>query len=444
VATALWTVLALACCVLTARLTLVSPQLGCTAAVVILVTGAAIRSLPAGIAGMWGVWLLAPLVRRLFALDQGLLAADPLSLAPFAVTVTVAVVAVRRSGLPSDGRGIALCSAAGFALGLPAGAASPEAAGFAAFAYAAALSGFVLGYHEPLDREWTLARTLRVAAPALALYGIYQYFALPEWDRVWLDRTNFVIALGPEADRVRIWGTLNAPNTLGMVLGLALVAYLVADRFRLSRLLGIVTVVVALALTYVRSAWVALLVAVVALLVASRGRLVPRVAVTLAIALVGVPALAAGTPTGQAVIGRFDTLVELDADTSARERQQTASLLFPRAITEPLGSGLGSAGEASRLADTRGFRYTDNGYLSLLYQVGPFGFLLVLGAIAAALRRAWRLARRAQAGMLEYGILGMLAFMLAGMLTGDLFYGLTGVAFWYLLGLATRREHDTR
>jgi putative inorganic carbon (HCO3(-)) transporter len=444
-ALAAWIALCVACCLLTARMILISPQLGCAAALVVLVSGAAVRRLSAGIVAMWLVWLTAPFLRRLFALDDGLMSADPLALAPFVATFAVALVAVRRHGLGDAGaRGIVLLAAVGFALGLPAGLASPEAAGFAGFAYTAGLSGFLLGYHEAHVSAGLLSRTLLVTAPALALYGVLQYFALPEWDRVWRERTNFVVALAPESDRVRIWATLNAPGTLAMVLGLSLVAFVVARPLGVGRVAGMLAVAVALSLTYVRGAWVALAVALVALLAVSRARLAPRIAVMLAIAVVGVPAVAAGTPTGSAVIGRFDTLSDLSADTSATERRQTASQVFPRAVTEPLGSGLGSAGEASRLAATQSFRYTDNGYLSLLYQVGPFGFALILAAMAGGLWRSWRLARHRDSGGVEWGIVGMLAFLLVGMATGDLFYGVTGVVFWYLLGLATRREHDMR
>src|SRR4051812_34696491 len=192
-AQAAWIALCVACCLLTARMILISPQLGCTAALVVLVSGAAVRRLSAGIVAMWLVWLTAPFLRRLFALDDGLMSADPLALAPFVATFAVALVAVRRHGLGDAGaRGIVLLAAVGFALGLPAGLASPEAAGFAGFAYTAGLSGFLLGYHEAHVSAGLLSRTLLVTAPALALYGVLQYFALPEWDRVWRERTNFV------------------------------------------------------------------------------------------------------------------------------------------------------------------------------------------------------------------------------------------------------------
>ncbi len=441
-----WAALALSVCLVTAWATLVSPQLGCAVAIVTLVAGAAVRSLTLGASLAWVVWLLAPLLRRLFSLESGVLAADPLALAPFVATLVVALVALWRHGAPPPrDRAIPLAALAGFALGLPVGlSVSPEAAAFAAFASVAAVAAFLIGYRDPGLNDGTLARTLRLGAPALALYGIYQYYALPAWDRAWVQQTSFVTALAPEADRVRVWATLNSPGTFAMFLGLALVVFLASRRFTLATLLGVATILVALALTYVRSAWIAVAAAAVVLVLARPRRLGPRVAVALAIAAVGIPALGAGTPTGQAIVGRFDTLGQLQTDTSAMERRQTATSLFPQALVKPLGAGLGSAGEASRLAGSAGFRYTDNGYLSLLYQVGPLGALLVLGAAAVAYGRAWRAARSSGSGALEWGMLGMLAFVAVAMLAGDLLYGLTGVVFWYLAGLAIGRERQTQ
>ena len=49
----------------------------------------------------------------------------------------------------------------------------------------------------------------------------------------------------------------------------------------------------------------------------------------------------------------------------------------------PLGHGLGTAGEASKLSGNTALRAPDNGYLALMYQVGPIGFLLVLAALGS-------------------------------------------------------------
>lgn len=433
-----WALLAAVSGAAIGAVSLVSLQLACTIVIAVLTGVAYVRSRAAGLVALWLVWLLAPAARRLFGLFGPFLSADPLALAPFLVTGLLVALEFRRGGMSRHATRLPLVATAGWLFGLPLGTQQPLAMTFALLAYISAVGAFLLGYHEP-RREGTLIRVLLAATPLLAAYGVLQYFALPAWDRVWFETTGFVTATAPEADRVRIWGSLNSPATFAMVLTMALVGYMASRRIQATTLAGVALVATALALTYVRSAWVALAVAVVVLVMASRGRLAGRTAILVAILLVAVPALAAGTSTGAAVIGRFDTLGDLGSDTSANARQSTALALVPQAAAQPLGSGLGSAGEASRLADETTFRFTDNGYLSLLYQVGPVGFLLVVGAAAMAVRQAWHGARRRGSEPVDLAILGILVFLTAAMFTGDYFFGITGVAFWYLSGLAVRR-----
>jgi putative inorganic carbon (HCO3(-)) transporter len=442
-----WWAAAIGASALVSYLTMRSLQLGCTFALLVLAVGAYVRSRTAGLAVMWAVWLLTPLVRRLFGLEGGYISADPLAVAPFLVTGVLVAVELRRTGLPQPLRRPLLLAGVGLLIGIPAALGTPAALGFALFSYGTAVSALVLGYRESaadVASGGSLARSLLLALPFMAIYGIYQYFAIPEWDRVWVETTNFVTAGAPEEGHVRVWSTLNSPGTFGMTLGIGLVYALGSQRFGPVRLAAVAVMIVALALTYLRSAWVALAVAALALLVASRGRYGPRIAVALAIAFVGVPALAGGG-TGEAITGRFTSLGDLGGDTSAQERQATTLSLVPQTLSKPLGSGFGSAGEASRLSHPGSdFRYTDNAYLSLLYQVGPFGFLLLAAAAAPGVRRAWRLARRRTSGPVSLALFGVIVFSLVGMFTGDLLFGITGIAFWYVLGMAIGRDEATR
>jgi O-antigen ligase len=442
-AVALWWILAVGASVVLARVTMASPQLGCALALLVLAVGCHLRSRRAGLAVMWGIWLLAPLLRRLFGLETGYVGSDPLALTPFLVTLALVAVELRMGGLPAPLRRPLLLGGLGLLIAVPVGAAAaPSAAAFALIAYGAGLSALVLGYRDSTSRDGagSLLRVFTFALPWAAGYALYQYFALPRWDRAWLETTNFVTAGSPEADHVRVWGTLNSPGTFAMTAGMALVAALAARRFGPLRALSCTVLIGALTLTYVRSAWVALVVTGVVLLVASRGRLGPRLAVALAIAFLGIPALAAGSPTGDAIGARFGTLGQLGNDTSARERQQTTLAVIPQSIARPLGAGIGRAGEASRLSVPSSFRNTDNSYLSMLYQLGPFGFALLAAAAGYGLRRAWRAARGSRSSPLALALLGIAAFALIGMLAGDLLFGITGVAFWYVLGLAIRED----
>jgi hypothetical protein len=388
---------------------------------------------------MWLIWLLTPGLRRLFELSAAHSDADPLALLPFLVTGLIAILELWRAPLTRSARWAVALGLTGYAIGIPTGLASPESMLFGLFAYGVGVLAFGLGYTEPLRGQLTLRRVLVVAMPVLSVYGIWQYFYLPKWDQQWLETVNFVTAGAPAEDKVRVFASLNSPGTFAMMLAITAAAFLVGRRLPPWSLLGLGLVLTALALTYVRGAWLALTVAALAATVATRGRLLPRLGFVIALLVGAVAYSAAHGATGGVVIERFSTFGSLGSDESTQTRLSTPLQLAPQAASKPLGAGLGSAGEASRLSSGEGFRYTDNGYLSLLYQVGPFGFVLVIGVILAGLRRAWRNARAGPRGI-DLFVFALIVFVLVASLTGDMFYGITGIVFWYLLGAAWRRQ----
>jgi O-antigen ligase len=428
--------------VLTAVATMYSVQLGCSVALYVLVVGIHARSRNAGLVALWALWLLVPAVRRLIAMHGGYLNADPLAAVPFVTTATIAAIELWRGPVSRRALHIMGAALAGYLIGVPAGLSAPSALAFGLLAYVSALLSFGLGYRETLNSP-TLPRVLLWTMPALSAYAILQYFLpLPRWDRVWLKTVDFITATAPEDGKIRVWSTLNSPNTFAWMLGLTILTYLVARRFTPARAVGLVLALTALALTYVRSSWVALAAALIALVLVSRGRATPRVTLVLIVIFVGVPVIAAGTGTGDALVKRFSTLGSLGQDQSANDRVATPQTLAPVAAQAPLGYGIGIAGEATRLDSGKaGLRASDNAYLALLLQVGPVGALLVLGAAGAAMRNAWSNARRS-ARPADVLIVVMLAFLVTQMAAGDALYGITGIVFWYLLGMAVARSES--
>ena len=153
-------------------------------------------------------------------------------------------------------------------------------------------------------------------------------------------------------------------------------------------------------------------------------------------------AVGGSNPTTKAFTDRITSLGSLESDVSAQERLGAANLLLPTAVAQPVGAGLGQAGLAAELSSGESAESTlvniDNGYLSLMYQLGPFGFVLVVAAIAisltAALRGldmadgAERQARGAQ--------LATLVMLLVALAAANVFFGLPGVFLWYLCGMS--------
>jgi O-Antigen ligase len=443
---AAWWVLVLVASVATAWLTLRSPQLGCTVAVVVLCVGLYLTNRSAGLAAMWLLWLTAPLVRRLLGLTAPLTDSDPLALAPFLVTGAIVGFELARVHLSALAGGIVAAAGVGYLIGAPAGLSSPSAMAFALFAYLVSVGCFVVGYREPRGRELASLRgTLMVAAPLAAVYGLLQYAGpLPSWDERWLRTVGATLSSigAPQEGHIRVFGTLNSPGTFAAVLGLAALCFLAQRRFDALKVLAIGVLVAALLLTYVRSEWVALVVGMLILVVASRGRASWRVLLVAGLLVAAFAAFAAKGPTGQAIVGRATTFGALGTDISAQQRLATPLQLLPSAATAPVGHGLGSAGEASRLGPASPLRNTDNGYLSLLYQTGPLGFLLVLGAAVAGITRAIGNLGRFGSAPVDVLVVAMLGFLVVGLLGGDLLYGITGMIFWYLLGVAVGRNEE--
>jgi O-antigen ligase len=437
-----WWALALVAALATAWLTLRSLQLACTFTMVVLTIGLYVRDRRAGLVAMWLIWLVTPFLRRIFLLDEPLQAAEPLAVAPFLETAAIVALELSQIELTRRVKRLLILATAGYLLGLPAGLLTgPKAAVFATLAYLTALGCFVIGYREGAGERPVLPSVLMVAGPAMAIYAFRQYYLpLPRWDLVWLHSSDINSAGAPENGHIRVWSTLNSPGTFAGVLGVAALCLLIWRRVTLPKLAGAAAVLGALALTYVRSAWLGIAVTAIAVAAVTRGAALKQLVPVIVLLVLATP-LVLGGSTRAALGDRFNSFGALGTDKSAQDRSTTTRTVFGGAIVAPLGHGLGAAGEPSRLnSSDPAFRYTDNGYLSLLVQVGPIGFIVVmsvfLSAIGAGWRNAWRRPDNSN-DVLAFGVLVLLGVL---MFAGDELYGITGMIFWYTAGLAVRRR----
>ena len=416
----------------------VSIQAACALVLVISVVALYEHDRRLGIGAMFALWLIAPLLRRVLGLMTGPVGSDPLSLAPFVAVTAIAALEFVRVHIPGRIRAIILLAAGGFALGLPVGfTIGPRAAVFAFGAYLAGVSAAVLGFSErPLLRDSILRRALLYGLPLVGVYAIAQrYLPLTPWDEHWLATTDINSIGNRPGDKVRVFGTVNSPGTLGALLGLSMLCYLTIKQHRMWAITGAGILAVALSLTSVRSAWYALVAAALAHVIASRGHSARLVFGAAAITVAAALALSPVSPEARDTVNRFETITDLNRDRSATDRQTTFRNLFPKAVRAPLGHGLGSAGESTKLGGDTALRAPDNGYLSLLYQVGPVGFTLVMIALVAILMAAWTGARDPTPGQdLRLLLFAMLVYILVLMTSGDAFYSVVGAILWFIGG----------
>ena len=428
-----------------------SPQVSVTLALLVLLLAVRTWSRTAGLMTLWTYWLLAPLVRRMLDLTVAAPGADPLSLLPFLGTGMLALMELRENRLDRRARLILAVASIGIMLGVPAGlAADPAAASFAAVAYGAGVSAFVLGWGDGVRPEGsTLYRTLAAALVPLALYAIAQYFfPLASWDANWVDSGELSSLGAPQEGYIRVFSTLNSPFTFAIVLATGILLGLGVRRRLGPSFLMTLPLVVALSLTFVRSAWLALVVGLLVFAVVARGRAAGRMVVVVVVCLVALVVVGDSNPTTQAFTQRVTSLGSPDEDVSAQKRLETTQRLLPASISQPLGAGLGQAGLAVRLERSGDAKpmTVDDGYLSLLYQSGPFGLLLVVGALIAsasaavqALGRGPERDRPAHAALLA-----TLVMLLVALASADVLFGLPGMILWYVCGLAVASASRAR
>jgi putative inorganic carbon (hco3(-)) transporter len=442
-----WAAAVLGAAALTAALLLWSIQAAVTGCAVFGLLALYATDRTVGATALLGFWWLVPSVRRIVQYDSGYVDSDPLSLAPFLATGGIVVLELSRARISPKATRVLACAALAFAIGLPVGlTAGPFAAVYALGGYLAALGLAVVGYGEARRGATpSLGGAAKLLLPLVALYAVVQSVWMPPWDQAWLDTVDITsIGVGEQDGAIRAFATLNAPGTLAGVLGVGLAWFLAQRRFGAGALIAAGLCLAALALTYVRGAWIALILAALAHALVTRGRSGTRILGAAVAMIVVVGALAGSNPAAGSLVTRISSLGSLNEDTSAQARVATPSAMLAEGVSAPFGHGSGTVGEASRLGGGESdLRYPDNAYLSLLVQSGPIGLLLMLAALAAILRSAWRLARtpsphRAHAE----ACFAVLVFVLVFMVSGDHFYGAVGVAFWlvagYVLGLERR------
>ncbi len=420
-----------------------STQLAIAGTLLLLLFAVRSESRSAGLATLWVYWLFVPMIRRIVDLLSEAPAADPLSVLPFVATALLALMELRENRLSRRARTVLIVAAAGFLLGVPVGlTVDPAAMSFAAIAYISGLSAFVLGWGDEVRPTFgsTLEQVLKVALVPMALYGIAQYFfPLSSWDSNWVSSTELGSIEAPQEGHIRVFSTLNSPFTFAIVLAVGIM-FAVAMRRRLgAKSLYMLPLIVALALTFVRSAWLSLVFGLIAYAAASKGRAAGKTVAVMLVCLFAVVVVGSSNPTTKAFTDRLTSLGD-SKDVSANERLETTQRLLPQSIGQPLGAGLGQAGLAANLSESSesGVVDVDDGYLALLYQSGLIAFLMVMWAVFVSLGAAIRSVGRAPPSQRTYRavVLGILVMLLVAEASADVLFGIPGVIFWYLAGLS--------
>lgn len=280
---------------------------------------------------------------------------------------------------------------------------------------------------------------------AVAVFAVLQFFALP---------ANFLHHFGYQkgstiesfqtinqnSSTIRAQSFLRGPNPLGayLVLGLTLLAGLVRSKHRARRYGTLAVVgVVALVVTFSRSAWIGLAVAVAALigmrLQSRRARLIGTVVGLLCVLVAG-----AGFLVLRHSRGVQDAVLHVSSNSTAVQTSNAGHLTAFRSgvqdlVRQPFGRGPGTAGPASVYNGAHGSRNSESYFLQLGQEFGWAGLLLFVAINVFLAGELWRRRQQPLA-------LGLLCALVGLTIVNQLSYAWTdptlAYLWWGLAGIA--------
>ncbi len=379
-------------------------------------------------------WFLAPLARRIVDWKFGYTDPNLVLLAPFLVSGIAGLTLVlpgrrRNTRIPAV---FVLCSTAilyGFVVGIVVRPSAETVYGLLNW-----LCPLLFGVHIYLN--WTsyeehrraINRTFLWALLILGLYGIYQFFSPPIWDRVWLENgsiSQISPSFGqPEPLRVRVWSTMNSPAPFAnaMMAGLLL---LLMIRSTL-KLPAAAAGYVAFLLSMVRTAWLAWLIGFFLMLKNINPRVIIRIFLSAVVLLVCLLPLL-NDPRLATVIGdRVKTFTDLGHDESFGDRLEMYRVLVNDAAGNPFGHGL------KNLEVSHGIP-VDSGVLVMFFSLGWLGTLLyAIGITSLFLKNGPRPEMHDQ---FYNAATAIVIAMLAQLVGANIFVNVTGTIFWTFTGM---------
>ncbi len=388
---------------------------------------------------LW-IWMLTPLVRRLVDFASGYHPVSFVMIAPLAVTLlSILPLFKYRRQLPQaiilPFIVITLVLIYGFFIG-----ATSAGLSAAVFALVNWVTPLIFAIYLLWSRESAAQKSKSIfhaflyGGTAVGLYGIFQFFYLPDWDEYWM-RASKLESIGlPQPLLVRVFSTLNAPAVLALFMESTILIAIAAPglRTKIQALPGIIVFLLSL----VRSAWGGFALGFITLVWrADRTKRLWYISGLTALALTLLPVLASSA-VGGALSYRTESLSNLSSDDSFVARLNIYRGFSNSSISAVFGLGLGNTGDVSSRLGTANqssaSNVIDSGLLEIISNFGVFGIFLLLG-IGSLMLRAFA-ATHHHPSALTAAVVALAAA--SQILLANPFFGPSAMCFYPFLALA--------
>jgi len=326
----------------------------------------------------WWMWFLGPLIRRIIDYQSGYLTPGPWILAPTLVTFVCVMTFLKHlprtykyGGLP-----FILCIGAvfyGFCIGLVQNSITLTILGLFSW-----VNPLLFSFH--LFTNWRNYPEHRQAFQSsflwgtlvMGIYGLLQYFLAPDWERFFLRETESLSFGRPEPLGIRVFSSLDAPQTFATVMMAGIVLLWTNPKIvrNLSTGVGHLTFLLSMA----RTAWLSWVAGMLMFVPSLKSKFQIRLVVSVMVASVFIIPLVSMEPFSTVISSRIESFTS-KKDVSANARAEGYNELLVPALNEVVGRGLGTIVHSGSLGSN------DSGILSMLFSFGWLGSIPYLTGI---------------------------------------------------------------
>ena len=386
------------------------------------------RAPPLYVAFVFWCWILIPLVRRISDYYTVFTNPNPMLLAPYLVSLVSIITLFRYVPQSIKYKGL------------------PFIIAFFGVFYGV-LVGFInrkpyvvlresmdwiipitMGYHflvhwqqYPSYRR-VIQRTFMWGVLFMGIYGVSQFLALSDWDRLWVIESDMVTATGSPDDSggTRVWSTMQSGEPFAAFMAAALLVLMTSQSY--FALPASIPGYISFLLSLVRSGWLGWLGGFLLLASSLKVKFQIRLILLFGTLLLFILPISTSEFFGTKITSRIETLSNMKEDSSASGRQEMFQDSIGAALSSVTGEGIGGG--------TR-----DNVILATLFDLGWIGAIPYISALSYLVHQVFTRKGNSDDVFIPTCQAVVVTALIRLPVNGSLL-GLSGILLWGFLGLA--------
>lgn len=385
---------------------------------------------------MFWCWILIPLIRRISDYYSVFTNPSPMLLTPYLVSLVSIITLLRYIPQSRNYKGLPFVIAfLGICYGILVGFINrkPYIVLRESMDWIIPIS---LGYHFVIN--WKLypqyrqiiQKTFIWAVFLMGIYGIVQFLAIPDWDRLWVIESDMISAAGSpdESGGTRVWSTMQSGEPFSAFMAAALLVLMTSKSY--FSLPASIPGYISFLLTLVRSGWLGWLGGFLLLASSLKVKFQLRLILLFGVLLLFILPVATSDVFGDKIVKRIDTLANVQDDSSAAGRQEVFQESIGGALLNVSGDGIGGG--------TR-----DNIILAVLFDLGWIGSVPYIGALSFLMHQVFTQKRSSDDLFIPTCQAVVVTTLVRLPVNGSLM-GLSGILLWGFLGLVIAADHHQK